>query len=136
MELNSGLGGSGNISDQKCTEIPAQSPAPDCGLGAFGNISDRSCSAEVPAHSPGMAKSVGGIENFYASCSVVCGMLFKYCMEVAWNGIFYDTIADYVTAWRRQNIWYTQPRLALPGSEGEELMTVNVLPSESFLGFI
>ncbi|XP_048130181.1 LOW QUALITY PROTEIN: histone-lysine N-methyltransferase ATXR7-like [Rhodamnia argentea] len=130
VELNCGLGGSGNISDQKCTEIPAQSPAPDCELGAFGNISDRSCSAEVPAYSPRMAKSVGGIENFYASCSVVCGMLFKYCMEVAWNGIFYDTIADYATAWRHQNIWYSQPRLALPGSEGEELMTVNQSLSE------
>lgn len=130
MEPVCGLGVCGNISHRKCTEDPAQSPARDCELHAFGIISDRSCIAEVPAHSPRVYKSVGGIENFNASCSVVCGMLFKYCMEVAWNGIFYDTIADYATAWRRQKLWFGQPRLTFPSSEGEELMTVNSL-SES-----
>ncbi|KAF8022420.1 hypothetical protein BT93_F0063 [Corymbia citriodora subsp. variegata] len=121
VEPNCRVGISGNISEQKCTEVPGQSPARDCELRAFGITSDRSGIAEVPAHSPRMAKSIGGIENFNASCSVVRGMLFKYCMEVAWNGIFYDTIADYATAWRRQKIWFSQPKLAFPGSEGESL---------------
>ncbi|KAK8624479.1 hypothetical protein V6N13_065822 [Hibiscus sabdariffa] len=56
-------------------------------------------------------KSVGSIENFWGSYSVVCKMLFEYCMEVTWNAVFYDSIVEYLSSWRRGKLWYGQPNV-------------------------
>lgn len=50
-------------------------------------------------------KSVGSIENFWGSHAVVSKVLFDYCMEVMWNAVFYDTLAEYSSAWRKRKLW-------------------------------
>ena len=52
-----------------------------------------------------ITKSVGSIENFLGSKAVVRRMLYDYCMEVMWNAVFYDTVAEYSSFWRKRKLW-------------------------------
>lgn len=58
-----------------------------------------------PMKSPSRIKSAGSIENFVGILSVAHNALFKACMQVMWNAVFYDPIADYACAWRKRNRW-------------------------------
>lgn len=62
-----------------------------------------------------VSKSVGGIENFQVSHAAVCRMLFNYCIQVMWNAVFYDTIAEWCSAWRRRKLWSGHSTMAGSG---------------------
>ncbi|KAK8498565.1 hypothetical protein V6N12_035231 [Hibiscus sabdariffa] len=81
-------------------------------------------------------KSVGSIENFWGSYSVVCKMLFEYCMEVTWNAVFYDSIVEYLSSWRRGKLWYGQPNVVASaiGSIDHGKETENVKATTLFSG--
>lgn len=66
---------------------------------------------------PANTKSVGSVENFWGSYTVVCGMLFDYCMQVMWNAVFYDTVAEYTSAWRKRKVWSGYPKFKIPVGE-------------------
>lgn len=51
-------------------------------------------------------KSVGSFENFRGVYLVVCKILLYYCMQIMWNSVFYDTIAEYSYGWRKRKRWY------------------------------
>lgn len=61
-------------------------------------------------------KSVGSIENFWGSYTVVCRMIFDYCMQVMWNAVFYDSVAEYSSAWRKRKLWFRRSNITGPAS--------------------
>ncbi|XP_068647518.1 histone-lysine N-methyltransferase ATXR7-like [Aristolochia californica] len=58
---------------------------------------------------PVTMKSVGNLENFWATVSVMQRVVFYDCMQVIWNAVFYDTVAEYSHAWRKRKRWSTYP---------------------------
>ncbi|XP_022769471.1 histone-lysine N-methyltransferase ATXR7 isoform X2 [Durio zibethinus] len=100
---------------------------PKFGTAGSDNVSNHSCIQEY-INFPASIKSVGSIENFWGSYTVVCKMLFEYCTQVMWNAVFYDIIAEYSSAWRRGKLWFGQANVMLSASEamdhGKETETV------------
>ncbi|KAK4767770.1 hypothetical protein SAY87_002911 [Trapa incisa] len=89
-------------------EVSCQSnsiPETVCEVGIPLKDPNHMLEENAPVPSLVVTKSIGGIENYWASYSAVCRMLHDYCMEVTWNAICYDTIAHYVSSWRSQKIW-------------------------------
>ncbi|XP_031404179.1 histone-lysine N-methyltransferase ATXR7 isoform X2 [Punica granatum] len=62
----------------------------------------------APVQALAVTKTIGSIDSYWASYSAVCRMLYEFCMQVTWNAVFYDVIADYSTSWRSQKIWSGQ----------------------------
>ena len=88
---------------------------PKFGTAGSHNVSNHPCIQESK-HFPASIKSVGSIENFWGSYMVVCKMLFEYCMQVMWNAVFYDSIAEYSSVWRRGKLWFGQPNVMVSAS--------------------
>ncbi|XP_019088588.1 PREDICTED: histone-lysine N-methyltransferase ATXR7-like isoform X3 [Camelina sativa] len=65
----------------------------------------------ISADSRKFTKSVGSIENYQTSCSAVCTMLHKHCMQIMWNAVFYDTVATHSASWRKNKLWFRSPVL-------------------------
>ncbi|KAJ7958021.1 Histone-lysine N-methyltransferase [Quillaja saponaria] len=78
------------------------------------HFDEQECINEIDTGSQMSAKSVGSIENFWWSYAVVRRMLFDYCMQVMWNAVFYDTLAEYSSAWRKRKVWSGDAKRALP----------------------
>ncbi|KAG6735446.1 hypothetical protein POTOM_061944 [Populus tomentosa] len=72
---------------------------------------DQACVDELSTQLLRSTKSVGSIDDFWGSYAVVCRFLSDYCMEVLWNAVFYDTIAEYTTSWRKSKLWFSHPYL-------------------------
>lgn len=96
---------------------------------ACHSIIDSACSSEVHAQSPASKKSVGRIENFWESYMVVCGALFNYCMPVVWNAVFYDSIAERSSSWRKGKLWSGCSKVALPASDSTRCANTSDKPS-------
>ncbi|KAH6764902.1 SET domain protein 25 [Perilla frutescens var. hirtella] len=56
-------------------------------------------------------KSIGSFENFCAAYNVVSRTIFYSCLQVMWNAIFYDPVADYSSAWRKMKLWHSTGRV-------------------------
>lgn len=67
-------------------------------------LDDQACH-EISRPSSTTIKSVGSIENFWWSYAVVRKVLFDYCMQVMWNAVFFDTLAEYLFSWRKRKLW-------------------------------
>lgn len=93
----------------KGTALPSQSASSQ-------TLDDQSCQ-EICRVSPTITKSVGSIENFWWSYAVVRKVLFDYCMQVVWNAVFYDTMAEYLSSWRKRKLWSVHPK-PLPSING------------------
>uniref|UniRef100_A0A803LG28 GYF domain-containing protein n=1 Tax=Chenopodium quinoa TaxID=63459 RepID=A0A803LG28_CHEQI len=50
-------------------------------------------------------KSVGSIENFQGANKAISQALLDYCMQVLWNAVFYEPVANYVHTWRKNKRW-------------------------------
>ncbi|KAI4320878.1 hypothetical protein MLD38_034316 [Melastoma candidum] len=70
---------------------------------------DAAAEGSVPTYPTAMMKSVGGIENFLASHSAVCGLLFNHSIEAIWKDVFDEKVADYASCWRGSKIWEAPP---------------------------
>ncbi|XP_062099422.1 histone-lysine N-methyltransferase ATXR7 isoform X2 [Humulus lupulus] len=77
-----------------------------------------------------ITKSVGGIENFWGSYAVVRRFLFNYCMEVTWNAVFYDTISEYSSAWRKRKLWSGYPFVRKPAQLSNTVTMFEKPPDE------
>lgn len=75
-----------------------------------------------------ITKSVGNVKNFQWSQAVVGKVLFDHCMEVMWNAVFYDTLAEYSSAWRKRKLWFSLPISRKPA--GNYIKQVGNLPGQ------
>ncbi|XP_061969503.1 histone-lysine N-methyltransferase ATXR7-like isoform X1 [Populus nigra] len=96
---------------------------PECDAAACNYISDQTCADELSVQLPRSTKSVGNADDFWGSYAVICRCLSDYCMEVMWNAVFYDTIAEYTISWRKSKLWFHHPYLC---------MKIEELPSETY----
>ncbi|KAH8514914.1 hypothetical protein H0E87_003677 [Populus deltoides] len=96
---------------------------PECDAAACNYISDQTCADELSMQLPRSTKSVGNADDFWGSYAVICRCLSDYCMEVMWNAVFYDTIAEYTISWRKSKLWFHHPYLC---------MKIEELPSETY----
>ncbi|XP_062025627.1 histone-lysine N-methyltransferase ATXR7 [Rosa rugosa] len=115
--------------DMKTCSLDAKKSEIDGEAGVSGYVAERTC---INQDSPSpMTKSVGSIQNFWDSYAVVCRMLFDYCMEVMWNAVFYDSVAEYSSAWRRRKLWTGSPLLWRPPNRcGDWVEKITKLPHE------
>ncbi|KAI9126474.1 hypothetical protein K1719_002070 [Acacia pycnantha] len=74
---------------------------------------DDQSTCKVSKMSPTSTKSVGSIENFWWSYAVVRKVLNDYCMQVMWNAVVYDTMAEYIHNWRKGKLWSICPKPGL-----------------------
>ncbi|KAJ6680827.1 HISTONE-LYSINE N-METHYLTRANSFERASE SETD1 [Salix koriyanagi] len=72
---------------------------------------DEACVDELSMQLLRSTKSVGNIDDFWGCCVVVSSFLSDFCMEVLWNAVFYDTIAECTTSWRKSKLWSSHPYL-------------------------
>ncbi|XP_061368682.1 histone-lysine N-methyltransferase ATXR7 isoform X2 [Gastrolobium bilobum] len=72
---------------------------------ASSHILDDQACLEISRSSSTSNKSVGSVENFWWSYAVVRKVLFDYCMQVMWNSVFFDTLAEYLISWRKSKLW-------------------------------
>ncbi|KAI4389679.1 hypothetical protein MLD38_001880 [Melastoma candidum] len=86
---------------------------------------DAAAGGSVPRYPTRMMKSVGGIENFLASHSAVCRLLFNHTTETIWKDVFDETVADYASCWRGSKIWEVPPEMSR-----DELMGLMTSPLE------
>ncbi|XP_050268082.1 histone-lysine N-methyltransferase ATXR7 isoform X1 [Quercus robur] len=91
--------------------------SPACEVASSISVVQHACINKISTQSPAVTKSVGSIENFWGSNAVVCRMLFDYCMQVMWNAVFYDTVAEYASAWRKRKLWSGHPKFEIPAGE-------------------
>ncbi|GKV33320.1 hypothetical protein SLEP1_g41844 [Rubroshorea leprosula] len=91
--------------------------SPESAAVDLHNRPDQPCFNEVSLQSSSSMKSVGGIENFWGSHAVVYKVLFDYCMQVMWNAVFYDCVAEYSSVWRRRKLWFDQPKITMPATD-------------------
>ncbi|KAK8309345.1 hypothetical protein V6Z12_D02G120100 [Gossypium hirsutum] len=91
-------------------------------------------SIQESTHFDASLKSVGSLENFWGSYTVVCKMLFEYCMQVTWNAVFYDSMVEYLSSWRKGKLWYGQPNVlaSASGSIGHGKETENIKATTLF----
>ncbi|KAL1540305.1 [histone H3]-lysine(4) N-trimethyltransferase [Salvia divinorum] len=77
-------------------------------------------------------KSIGSYENFCAAHTVVSRTLFCSCLEVMWNAIFYDPVADYTSSWRKKRRWYDPSYVARQSFPYKECsQPIEKLPADS-----
>lgn len=93
------------------------------------SIIDQQCSTST-MRPPICLKLVGNFENLWGAYVVVCRMLFDSCLEVMWNAVFYDTITEYSSRWRKRKRWYTPVSLELGILSKQYLEPLAKLPSE------
>lgn len=84
---------------------------------ASHNISNQMCKHEIHTQSSACTKSGGSIEIFWGSYNIVCKMLFDHCMQVMWNAVFGDRVAQYSSAWRKTKLWSGHPKITGPASD-------------------
>ncbi|KAJ4836901.1 hypothetical protein Tsubulata_037371 [Turnera subulata] len=104
--------------------------APGSEAAAYKYASAMTPVNEVSLPCPRSPKSVGSLEDFWFSYAVVCRFLFDRCMEVLWNGVFYDEVADYSSFWRGQKIWFGLPMNRAPASGSDFCWNNEELPGQ------
>ncbi|XP_042014413.1 histone-lysine N-methyltransferase ATXR7-like isoform X4 [Salvia splendens] len=82
---------------------------------------------------PPSMKSIGSFENFCAAHTVVSRTLFYSCLEVMWNAICYDPVADYTSSWRRKRRWYDPGYVARQRFHKEFSQPIEKLPADSLV---
>ncbi|KAL6180759.1 hypothetical protein ACLB2K_047418 [Fragaria x ananassa] len=115
--------------DAKRSEIDGENPALSSEAGASDCVA--TCINQVSPEPLPNTKSVGSIQTYWDSYAVVCGMLFNHCMEVMWNAVFYDSVAEYSSAWRRRKLWTGSPFWIPPNRCGDRVEKLTVLPHEN-----
>ncbi|XP_048331516.1 histone-lysine N-methyltransferase ATXR7 isoform X2 [Ziziphus jujuba] len=90
--------------------------AASCEVATSHYVADVICTNGNTRQSLANNKSVGSIENFWGSYAAVCKILYDYCMEVVWNSVFYDPVAEHASAWRKQKLWSGYPLFRKPVS--------------------
>ncbi|XP_071685787.1 histone-lysine N-methyltransferase ATXR7 isoform X2 [Rutidosis leptorrhynchoides] len=52
-------------------------------------------------------KFVGTVDNFCGVYIDVCRKLFDSSMQIIWNAVLYDSVADQLSVWRKEKLWAT-----------------------------
>lgn len=69
-------------------------------------------------------KSFGSFEDFKRAYLSVCRVVYNSCMQVIWNAVFYDSIAEYTSDWRKSRVWYSPTAVRQPICLSENVETV------------
>ncbi|KAG9455533.1 hypothetical protein H6P81_000041 [Aristolochia fimbriata] len=77
------------------------------GCDAMLHATSVPCGSLQELHVP--IKSVGSVENFSATVSAMQQVVFYDCMQVIWNAVSYDSVAEYSHAWRKRKRWSLYP---------------------------
>lgn len=78
-------------------------------------------------------KSIGSFEDFKRANIFICRIVYDSCMQVMWNAVFYDTIAEYASGWRKSRLWYSPPAVKQPILLMENVENVEKVSPEPFL---
>lgn len=70
-----------------------------------GPASHSVCIQTYSAEPLGGKKLVGSLEDFSEAYINICRKLFDSCMQVMWNAVFYDSVAEQVSVWRKEKMW-------------------------------
>lgn len=92
--------------------------------------SERCYSGDTMEPPPSM-KSTGSFENFCAAHTVVSRTLFYSCLEVMWNAICYDPVAEYTSSWRKKRRWYDPGYVARQRCHKECSQPIEKPPADS-----
>lgn len=96
----------------------------------FSNAPEKVTDA-VPVQS---LKLIGSVDNFREVHAVICQMLFDYSLQVVWNAVSYDTVAEYSSAWRRKRFWSYRPHYNLASSGySDRVKKIEKIPAEAAL---
>ncbi|PIA44079.1 hypothetical protein AQUCO_01700002v1 [Aquilegia coerulea] len=68
-------------------------------------ICDQLTPVKIPSDQLKSTKSVGSYENFTGALEIIRRVFYDYSMQVIWNSVFYDPVADYSSAWRKRKRW-------------------------------
>lgn len=94
----------------------------------FSNAPEKVTDA-VPVQS---LKLIGSVDNFREVHAVICQMLFDYSLQVVWNAVSYDTVAEYSSAWRRKRFWSYRPHYNLASSGySDRVKKIEKIPAEA-----
>ncbi|XP_027358727.1 histone-lysine N-methyltransferase ATXR7 isoform X2 [Abrus precatorius] len=103
---------------------------------AASHILDDQACHESSRSSSTTIKSVGSVENFWWSYAVVRKVLLDYCMQVMWNAVFFDTLAEHLSSWRKRKLWsHPKPQPSINGCKDHAEKSVSeasVLKQDSF----
>ncbi|KDP36710.1 hypothetical protein JCGZ_08001 [Jatropha curcas] len=105
--------------DERMSEVPPERynhAPPEAEAATCNHSSDQAQVDQVSVQFHTSTKSVGSIDNFWRSYAVVCRILFDCCMEVMWNAVVYDAIAEYSTSWRKRKLWFSHRKVRIPTS--------------------
>ncbi|KAL0557349.1 hypothetical protein IC582_005885 [Cucumis melo] len=97
----------------------------------FFSVPEKVSTDVVPVQS---VKLVGSIDNFRETHAVICRMLFDYSLQVVWNAVSYDTVAEYSSRWRRRRFWSYRPHYSLASSGyRDRVKKIEKTPAEAAL---
>ncbi|XP_038886069.1 histone-lysine N-methyltransferase ATXR7 isoform X2 [Benincasa hispida] len=97
----------------------------------FFSVPEKVSTDAVPVQSP---KLIGSVDNFREVHAVICRMLFDYSLQVVWNAVSYDTVAEYSSAWRRKRFWSYRPHYNLASSGySDRVKKIEKIPAEAAL---
>lgn len=91
------------------------------------------CYGSEIVRSPPRMKSIGSFENFCAAYTVVSRTIFYSCLQVMWNAIFYDPVADYSSSWRKMKLWYSPGYVQQSIPHKEFSRPIAMLPADSIV---
>ncbi|XP_047954293.1 histone-lysine N-methyltransferase ATXR7 isoform X4 [Salvia hispanica] len=94
-------------------------------------VDSERCNGGDTMKPPPSMKSIGSFENFCAAHAVVSRTLFYSCLEVMWNAICYDPVADFTSSWRRKRRWYDPGYVARQRFHKEFSQPIEKLPADS-----
>ncbi|XP_024992219.1 histone-lysine N-methyltransferase ATXR7 isoform X1 [Cynara cardunculus var. scolymus] len=92
----------------KTCQLDGRMELEDSSGGEVMVVSHNVCNQKPPSNSVeslGCKKSVGSLENFHGAYIDFCRKLFDSCMQVIWNAVLYDSVADKISRWRNENLW-------------------------------
>ena len=95
----------------------------------FFSVPEKVSTDAVPVQS---LKMTGGVDNFREVHAVICRMLFDYSLQVVWNAVSYDMVAEYSSAWRSKRLWSYRPHYNLASSgHSDRTKKIEKIPAEA-----
>ncbi|KAG6599079.1 Histone-lysine N-methyltransferase ATXR7, partial [Cucurbita argyrosperma subsp. sororia] len=95
----------------------------------FFSVPEKVSTDAVPVQS---LKMTGGVDNFREVHAVICRTLFDYSLQVVWNAVSYDMVAEYSSAWRSKRLWSYRPHYNLASSgHSDRAKKIEKIPTEA-----
>ncbi|KAF5187072.1 Histone-lysine n-methyltransferase atxr7 [Thalictrum thalictroides] len=114
------------LTDKKQTEVGGENPCVNSSdVISISPLCDQLTPVKIPCDQLESTKSVGSYENFTGTLAIIRRVFYDYCMQVLWNSVFYDPVADYSSAWRKRKRWSGYPFSQNAVATNEENKSLN-----------